>query len=742
MKIYGRSFVYLCGALAALASAFPPSGIPQEPLIPVSEIPVATRNDRIADILRKWYSEGTAAGNTGDFYDNRDGGHSMLKLALYPQLQRIEYTDEQKRTKQHWGMQSRILPNVVFGNSSTSGAPERGGSNIRGYYVNPQGLSFLFTQYTHNNLYIYPEHRDYDPGRNGVGGYGDLYPTNTPYLIASHGSSGSDQVFLHAVSQVLAAFRPEVKKRLIQSGLLMPSIQMILRATQKDLANSKEYLTGKAHPTVFQGSKINVMAMVEMAHGITLSNLPPIVWIRTVREDTPANGTDYFEPERTENLADTPGAIARIFRGSSLVRKITVSAEDSRDLNNRPLSYYWAVLRGDASRIKINYLNPSRSIAEITVPYHERRPIEDGSSMESNRVDIGVFVHNGAYYSPPSFITFYFLNNEARTYLADGRPLEIAYGVGTPAISVVDWTKLFQALAPASESWQCGFLKKPFAPEEITALLKVGEEYRHIHETLLKTQEDLKSPDHSPHEMTILRKALAEAREAEKEVLQKKLQRLNLGAYELVHRSISTRLQDPNLWTANAKEIEPLYEAAGTESRQALNEIREKLLLFGVADKPDGSPLRMKLLKDEKAPLTGAVTRYEKGMIERLNALLLSRIIFPGIVDSAWKENYVDHRIASAKEWRDIYRYAPDGTLLGWKRYRADGVTEFNPEGHLVLKQDSQARCTLARAVRYELQAQERNPKDLRRKIAMVQTDAIREYEYDGPSDWKGHGRN
>ena len=163
-------------------------------------------------MLNRWYTEGTAAGNTGDFYDNRDGGHSRLNTDYYfPQLDRITYTDETRKTL-GWALQRRLLEGVVFGNSSTSGHPNSGGSNPRLGYRSPEGLAFLYQQYRHNNLYVYPEHRDYDPGHNGRGGgYGDLYPTNTPYLIISQGSSGSDQLFLRAIASTLAALRPEVK---------------------------------------------------------------------------------------------------------------------------------------------------------------------------------------------------------------------------------------------------------------------------------------------------------------------------------------------------------------------------------------------------------------------------------------------------------------------------------------------------------------------------------------------------
>ena len=61
---------------------------------------------------------------------------------------------------------------------------------------------------------------------------------------------------------VLAAFRPEVKQKLIETGTLMPTIQMLLRRTNKHLKDPKEYLTGKAHPTVFEGSWVDDLALV------------------------------------------------------------------------------------------------------------------------------------------------------------------------------------------------------------------------------------------------------------------------------------------------------------------------------------------------------------------------------------------------------------------------------------------------------------------------------------------------
>jgi hypothetical protein len=778
----------VCIAFVLMLCLAPASEGQQEtPVLPttrLTDIPIVVGGGQVGDLLREWYAEGTAAGNYGDYYDNRDGGHSRLKLTPYPQMNEVQYTNEEKKSRQNYGMQRKILPYVVFGNSSTSAAPERTGSNARSYYTQSEGIKFLFAQYARNNLYIYPEHRDHDPGHNGVGGYGDLYPTNTPYLIISQGSSGSDQPFMKALPYVLAAFRPEVKERLVQSGMLMPTVQMILRMTGKHLANRKEYLTGKAHPTVFSGRNVDVMKMVEMAHEITLSNIPPIALIRAVKEDLPIMGMNYFEPDRTEKLADTPAVIARIFRGSQYRRKITISADGSKDLNDRPLKFHWAVLRGDPDKIRIDYLNNSRSMAEISVPYSERFPVEDDSGIESDRLDIGVFVDNGVYYSPPAFITFYTLDSEARTYRADGQPMEIAYGVGTSTISVADWTAFFNLIASGGNSRPEVFLRKQFTPRQIAALTRVSQEYGEIHSEWLAGEERRKKADaalrnsrkevqslrtkredaektYAGHKSAEIEAELAEASEAldaalkiqeeiteesrqareavdtikkiEDEILAEKMPALNIGVADLVQGIFSSLMQDPKLWAANEDAIEPFVESSGNDALRAFKEVRSLLFNYGLAEDSGRLSFRLMPLRGGNAPLSERLTRYERSMIERLNMVLLSRILFPGVVSGEWRRNYVDFRIASLKEWRDVYQYTPDGELLGWRRYGPDGREEFNAEGLLVEDKDAQGRCLKARVVKYELEPEKLDSSGRPivpqyRKVLMIPTDIVREY--------------
>jgi hypothetical protein len=104
------------------------------------------------------------------------------------------------------------------------------------------------------------------------------------------------------------------------------------------------------------------------------------------------------------------------------------------------------------------------------------------------------------------------------------------------------------------------------------------------------------------------------------------------------------------------------------------------------------------------------------------------------MVDIKWRENYVDARLASEKGWRDVYRYSPDGVLIGWRRFQSEGIAEFNAEGLMVLEKDSQGRCLRARVVQYETE-----PRGSSKRVKMVPTETTRSYEYSGPGDWKGH---
>jgi hypothetical protein len=108
---------------------------------------------------------------------------------------------------------------------------------------------------------------------------------------------------------------------------------------------------------------------------------------------------------------------------------LTLDAQSSRDINGKPLIFRWVVLRGDGSRIEIEKLEDKGSVVEVRVPWHDRRPVLPGSALESNRVDVGLFVGNGDHWSAPAILSVYFPDNQKRTFAEDGRIESIDYSI-------------------------------------------------------------------------------------------------------------------------------------------------------------------------------------------------------------------------------------------------------------------------------------------------------------------------
>jgi hypothetical protein len=709
-----RRLVIPCMCLLSLAAPLRAQTLQAVDADHLRQQSITTIGGPVGDLLRQWWKEGTAAGNIGDYYDNRDGDHSPLNLGQFPQLLAVKYSADDIKVRKHWAAQHVIHPAVVFGNSSTSAPPTQGGSNPRSYYLATRGLGFLAEEYAKNNLYIYPEHRDHDPGHNGKGdGFGDLYPTNTPYLLISQGSSGSDQPFMRAVPVTLAAFRPDVKKKLAEEGALMPALQMILRKTNKHLKAPDEYRTGKAHPSVFEGSWLDDLAMSKLAHAMELKALPPVVRLKVVEEDPPPRpGVDYFEAGVTEKLADTPAVIARIHRSKDRTRRLVVSAEESRDLNRARLSYTWTVLRGDPERITIKPRNQDGSMADITVAYHERRPIAPGSPMESNRVDIGVFADNGTYTSAPAFITIYTLDSESRSYDANGRLVEIGYNMGETDLRITDWARVLNLLV--NEGGTAG---KLFGIDALRrrALADLARRHDDLTRKQREAQEKVKA---------------AEAREKTAE--DAKVARKETDAA----RKEATQLQQQV--TAVLDEMQP---ALGTSVRRFVEDSAYRL-----ARAPDF--LMTKLTPDQPPPAAllkqvqnlgvnrpdSKHSSYDRAQLEHINMTALVQYALPGAAQVSYQPNFVDQRLTAPRFWRDVYQYDTRGQCTGWTRYHSDrAAEEFNHEGLLVVEKDELGRCKKGRTARYTRAAAKSplNTNPLRMELG----DEYITYAFAGPDD-------
>jgi hypothetical protein len=118
----------------------------------------------------------------------------------------------------------------------------------------------------------------------------------------------------------------------------------------------------------------------------------------------------------------------------------------------------------------------------------------------------------------------------------------------------------------------------------------------------------------------------------------------------------------------------------------------------------------------------------------------MNRLLYPATVNVSWKRNYVDPRMSVPKTWRDVYRYDPQGSGIGWTRYDGERATEFNADGLVVIDKDARGRCVKGRAVRYQQEV----PKGPQHgpnynQMKWTTTADVVSYEYAGNGDSKGH---
>ncbi len=746
--------------------------------INLAEKPITTAKSNVGDLLRQWWAEGTAAGNVGDLYDNRDRGHSHLDMKLFPQLRKVNYTEDQRKKQIDWAGSRLVLNHVTVGNSSTSSPPEQGGSNPRKFYQNTQGLITLYLQYAASNLYVYPEHRDHDAGRNGLGGgYGDLNPTNTPYLIISQGSSGSDQVFLKAVLNTLAAFQPETKSLLRLNKNLMPTVQMIFRMSNRLVKVPTDYLTYKAHPTVFNGRNVDVLKMVKMAHEITKDILPPMVHL-TVKDETESLlGRDYFIHDQQEVLCNTPAVIARVIRGPHAQYRMVVSAEKSKDIHNRSITFHWVVLRGDKSKISIRPLNEKKSIVEIVVPYPERRSVPGTPMMKSSRIDIGLFVHNGAYFSAPGFITFYGLEDDLFTFDRKGMVVEVANGVGDATIGLEGFNPLIRGhnydisdykllLRAILENDSAGaLLRKAFMRSEIPDLAKL---YIELEEECLKIEPLEKVLKRSTAAMNEAHKSFNRFKNMNKEapeyitaedimrttkktyikakqdfdtamneatnILLKKREALGASPKDRIERALNNHVWNPRFYINNISVLTDLMNEANEGGITVLNK-RKELVAEGILKEDGKGGFRLSPILFGNAPSADRLTQYEKNRLAWFHIEILSHLLCPNALKKEWKRNYVDPQLSLPRDWRDVYRYDKNGTITGWTRINRKGKREdFSAHGYLIMEKDDHGRAMKAKEVKYEVEWLYKDNKR-ERPILVKQVPGEKIFSYIYPSD-------
>lgn len=370
-----------------------------------------------------WISEGTASGNGGDFYINRDRAHSMLDTGDFPLLTSIRFPEDARKYEIDLDLPNMIFKGepAVFGNASRariSGPFWR--SDARAAMTDPYAAGRMNKFYLSNQFWVFPAHMDF--GRKGIG---DVFPGRTPHMLTTLGSSYTDQPFLRAAIAAAACFPRPTRQAVLRRHLMGPTIQWILRRTRRGIAAEQDYLTPKAHPVVFDVRDLDVLSTVKFAHALHPEHIPPAATLTLVNSKIfpvrlPLPVRDYPDPNG-EILFATPTAIAFALRGLEAERTFLVQAHAFPE-RDPSVKFAWQVVGGDIKAVKISpplgetLASPETGLAQITI---DRRNL-------SERIDIAVFAKsNGTEWGAPSFITFMPIPFEKRTYDATGRLLSI-----------------------------------------------------------------------------------------------------------------------------------------------------------------------------------------------------------------------------------------------------------------------------------------------------------------------------
>lgn len=656
---------------------------------------IMTRKDAVGTLLNQWYRSGTAAGLSAITYENRDGGHSPLDAGLFPQLTNFVPDGASGPPVGPPGL-LRLTPTV--GNCSMAMGAALGGSLPRIYQINPDGAKFQMMQYLANNLFIFPEHQDHDIGANGIGGYGDLFPANNCCSIISQGSSLSDQPFLQAVLATISAFTPETQELLIRKRILMPTLQSIFRQSNKMVQKPLDYLSGIAHPVVFDAAQLDVEKMVRMAQEMTPAKLPPVVQVSVVQETELMAGKDYFEAPKPldHRLADTPVSISRIMRGTVDEYGMVIHVGKTADLMQRPVKIIFQLLQGDPNLVRLDFTGGG-PYARLRLRWHP--PMITSTGIRSHRVDIGVFASNGVNISAPAIISFYMLPNEQRFYDERGQLTEIDFQTYNPDLGLptnaqdLRWLRLMLDVSIAGDGLRSRLMEKLLSVEErkaIQAVWKPLDQRQQVIRSLAASPEKKESADR-------LKAAL------EKDMAGALATPLpggrGLTVRSAISRSLDTISTMPDLYLAFQSEINKL--AAASPKPNAAAELRaaiQRLIDIGVLREESGGTFTTVSAPDK---LSAAERHYLRGV----HLTVLSHVLFAESLERSTAPAWVDLRLTTPKPWRDVFRHDADsGKRLGWVRYRAGHTSSFDAEGRL--RPEAPRRADKTMPVSYERNAQ------------------------------------
>jgi hypothetical protein len=335
------------------------------------------------------------AGIWDDVYASADGRHSFM-----PRQWTDAYGNSATLRGQHMDLvispeiRSLAKLGLTFTSQSTTGM----GHDLTDSYAEIDNLEryFCFA----NTLRAGPAHSSYTEFQ--LDRIDDKYDAIMPCFFNSAGSSGSE---VNALAKMMIAggYLPAATKyRLKENGLYIPTLLYIWKAAlpydvpyTNELRHRVAYASNGGSEDSYLPRQVEInhtyhkydesrhlRNMVELAK--SMDTAPPIALFQSAI----INGGSIESINKTT---------IRVYQGLGQTIRILVSARESFDLQDRPLSFNWNLLYANTTAI----IEPSENgeAAVITVPFDARLP--------TGRTVIMLTVNNGLYDSNPAMINVF-----------------------------------------------------------------------------------------------------------------------------------------------------------------------------------------------------------------------------------------------------------------------------------------------------------------------------------------------
>lgn len=363
----------------------------------------------------------------GVLYVNRDEDACAVRYEGFPRLTPVVYDEEAQRAGAHRGPANGLFSTglaalPVVGNASLAmGRPPFWRSLPRAIATDAAMAATAFRLAMANQLYVYDATPDLNRRFKG-----DLLTSNNPSLVLSADLTrerpepkAAQRELTELILAGLGVLRPETRREMFRRGLLVPTMQRLLR---QSLKGAPDYLSAAAHPTAFDPAAIDAEAFLRQAHALTPEALPPFFQLAVRQETMPRQYIDYFDAVGSEGIADTPVSVSRVVRGVGKTRRLTLSATAP---NEPGLIYRWFVVNGDPERVRVRPLTADGALVTLEADWQGAYEKE---GMPMRRVDVAcVALRPDGSASAPAFVSLRALANERRTYDAQGRVACVDY---------------------------------------------------------------------------------------------------------------------------------------------------------------------------------------------------------------------------------------------------------------------------------------------------------------------------